>query len=173
MPVTLKGNSCTKIIKQCAYPQARWLTGDRDNLEFGLPYECAKLLQSRPTFCNPMDCSPQALLPLGFSRQEHWSGLLFPPSGDLPDPGIELMSLTSPAVAGRFFITSATWVIANIWYSTCYLCLLKTLWKWTVPSSLSLTEGKKSFILSLFSSVHVSYCPYYVPWYQYSYRSTF
>ena len=75
---------------------------------------CAKSLQLCLTLFDPMDCSPQALLPLGFSRQEHWSGLLFPPSGDLPDPGIELMSLTSPAVAGRFFITSATWVIANI-----------------------------------------------------------
>jgi len=29
---------------------------------------------------------------MGFSRQEHWSGLLFPSPGDLPDPGIELGS---------------------------------------------------------------------------------
>ena len=46
---------------------------------------------------------------MGFSRQEHWSGLSFPPPGDLPDPGIKPMSLMSPALAGRFFITSATW----------------------------------------------------------------
>ena len=37
---------------------------------------------------------------MGFSRQEYWSGLPFPPPGDLPDPGMELMSLTSPALAG-------------------------------------------------------------------------
>ena len=46
---------------------------------------------------------------MGFSRQEYWSGLSCPPPGDLPDPGIELMSLTSPAMAGGFFTTSATW----------------------------------------------------------------
>ena len=33
----------------------------------------------------------------------------WPPPGDLPDPGIELESLTSPALAGGFFTTSATW----------------------------------------------------------------
>ena len=46
---------------------------------------------------------------MGFSRKEYWSGLPFPPLGDLPDPGIELASLTSPALAGRFFTTSASW----------------------------------------------------------------
>ena len=43
------------------------------------------------------------------SRQEYWSGLLCPPPGDLPDPGIEPTSLTSPALAGGFFTTGATW----------------------------------------------------------------
>ena len=46
---------------------------------------------------------------MGFSRQEDWSGLPFPPAGDLPDPGIEPASLTSPALAGGFFTTSAVW----------------------------------------------------------------
>ena len=40
---------------------------------------------------------------LEFSRQEYWSGLPFTPPGDLPDPGIELVSPASPALAGRFF----------------------------------------------------------------------
>ena len=44
-----------------------------------------------------------------FSRQEYWSGLPCPPPGNLPDPGIKLASLMSPALAGRFFTTSATW----------------------------------------------------------------
>ena len=48
----------------------------------------------------------QAPLLMGFSRQEYWSGLPFPSPGDLPDPGIELLSPMSPALAGRFF---ATW----------------------------------------------------------------
>ena len=38
----------------------------------------AKSLQSCPTLCDPIDGNPQALLSLGFSRQEHWSGLPFP-----------------------------------------------------------------------------------------------
>ena len=41
-------------------------------------------------------------LSMGFSRREYWSGLSFPPPGDLPDPGTE-SPLTSPAWAGRFF----------------------------------------------------------------------
>ena len=40
-------------------------------------------------FCNPMDYSPPAKLPMGFHRQKYWSGLPFPSPGNLPDPGIE------------------------------------------------------------------------------------
>ena len=39
----------------------------------------------------------QAPLSMGFSREEYWSGLPFPPSGNLPDPGIELWSLALQA----------------------------------------------------------------------------
>ena len=46
---------------------------------------------------------------MGFSRQRYQSGLPFPPSEDLPDPGIKPLSLMSPALAGRFFMTSAIW----------------------------------------------------------------
>ena len=46
---------------------------------------------------------------MGFSRQEYWSGLPYPPPGNLPDPGIEPMYLESPALAGGFFTTSAAW----------------------------------------------------------------
>ena len=51
----------------------------------------------------------QAPLPIGFSRQEYWSGLPFPPPGDLPNPGIKPSSPVSPVLAGGFFTTSATW----------------------------------------------------------------
>ena len=51
----------------------------------------------------------QALLSMGFSRQEYRGGLPFPPPGDLPDPGIEPVSLMSPALASGFFTTNATW----------------------------------------------------------------
>ena len=51
----------------------------------------------------------QAPLSMGFCRQRYWSGLTCPSPGDLPHPGIEPMSLMSPALAGRFYTTSATW----------------------------------------------------------------
>ena len=44
-----------------------------------------------------------APLSMGFSRQEYWDSCPFPPSGDLPDPGIKPASLAPPEVAGRFF----------------------------------------------------------------------
>ena len=43
---------------------------------------------------------------MGFSRQEYWSGLLCPPPGDLPDPGIELVSIMSPVLSVEFFTTN-------------------------------------------------------------------
>ena len=51
----------------------------------------------------------QAPLSMGFPRQEYWSGLPFPPPGDLPDPGIQPASLASPALAGGLFTTSTNW----------------------------------------------------------------
>ena len=57
----------------------------------------------------------QAPLSMRFPRQEYWSGLPCPPLGDLPNPGIEPMSLMSPALAGGFFTTSATWEARFLW----------------------------------------------------------
>ena len=51
----------------------------------------------------------QAPLSMGFPRQEYCSGLSFLSPGDFPEPGIEHTSLASPALAGGFFTTSATW----------------------------------------------------------------
>ena len=76
--------------------------------------ECAKSLQSYPTLCNTMDgiwlfvtqwtVAHQAPLSMGFSRQEYCSGLPCPPPGDLPDPGIEPASLTSPSFLYHWFL---------------------------------------------------------------------
>ena len=51
-------------------------------------------------FATPWTVAYQAPLSMGFSRQEDWSGLPFPPLGDLPESGIESASLTSPALEG-------------------------------------------------------------------------
>ena len=45
----------------------------------------------------------QTSLSMEFSRQEYWSGLIFPTTEHLPDPGVEPMSLSSAALAGGFF----------------------------------------------------------------------
>ena len=60
-------------------------------------------------FMAPWNKALQAPLCMGFSRQDYWSRLPFPAPGDLTDPGIELRSPLSSALAGRFFTTSATW----------------------------------------------------------------
>ena len=57
--------------------------------------------------CGNCVCVHQAPLSAGFFRQEHWSGLPFPPPGDLPNSGIEPTSPVSPALAGGFFITES------------------------------------------------------------------
>ena len=61
----------------------------------------------------------QAPPSMGFSRQEYWSGLPFPPPGNPPNPGIKPASLMSAALTSRFFTTSTTWeaLIYEIKYS--------------------------------------------------------
>ena len=68
----------------------------------------AQLLSHVWLFATPWTVACQASLSMGFSRQEYWSGLPFPPPEDLPNPGIEPASpksLASPALAGGFFTT--------------------------------------------------------------------
>ena len=57
----------------------------------------AKSLQAGTTLC----VANQAPLSMGFSKQEYWSGLPYPPPPDHPDPGIELTSLMSPVLMVR------------------------------------------------------------------------
>ena len=56
-------------------------------------------------FVMPWTVAHQAPLSMGFSRQEYWNGWPFPSLGDFPNPGINLASLRSPALAGGFFTT--------------------------------------------------------------------
>ena len=62
----------------------------------------------------------QAPLSVGFGRQEYGRGLPCPPPGDLPNPGIETVSLMSPALVGGFFTTSATWE-AQVNFTCCLI----------------------------------------------------
>ena len=69
----------------------------------------ARMLSHVRLFVTLWTVACQALLFMGFSWQEYWTGLPCPPPGDLPDPGIEPASLMSPALAGGFFTISTTW----------------------------------------------------------------
>ena len=62
-----------------------------------------------PLFVTLWTVAHQDPLSTGFSKQEYWSGLPYPPPGDLPDLGIKSKSVMSPALAGDFFNTSAIW----------------------------------------------------------------
>ena len=89
-----------------------------------------------------VNCVYQVLyfMSLGFSRQEYWSGLLFPPPGDLPDPGIKILSPLSPALASGFFTTRVIWEyqgknkphFADVPWDHCVTIPLFQAWLWGV-----------------------------------------
>ena len=65
---------------------------------------------SRVQLCaTPWTVAYLAPLSMEFSKHEYRSGLPFCSPGDHPNPGIKTASRMSPALAGRFFTTSATW----------------------------------------------------------------
>ena len=66
-------------------------------------FSCVQLSATQWTLAH------QTPLSIRFSSQEYWSGLPFSFPGNLPNPGIEPMSLRSSTLAGRFFTISATW----------------------------------------------------------------
>ena len=69
----------------------------------------AKSFQLCLTLCDPMDGSSPDFSVHGILQARNWSRLPCPPLGDLPDPGTEPASLSSLALAGRFFTTSDIW----------------------------------------------------------------
>ena len=89
--------------------------------------------------------SCQTPLSIGFSRQEYWSGSPCLPPGGLPDPGIESVSLKSPALNRRIFTTRATWddqliSCEQLAVSRIDICLLKK----------KNTQKRKSVLCTLF-----------------------
>ena len=69
---------------------------------------CVKVTQSCLTLCDPMDYSLLGSSVHGILHARILEWVAMPPPGDLPDPGIEPVSLTSPALAGTFFTAIAT-----------------------------------------------------------------
>ena len=62
-----------------------------------------------PTLAISWTVACQAPLCMGFSRKEYWSELSFLSPGELPNPGLKLTLLKSPALEGRFLTSSTTW----------------------------------------------------------------
>ena len=82
----------------------RWHTSSSSFIS-RLPNQlCSYSLSGIHLFVNPRTVACQALLSMEFSRQEYWSGLLFPSPGDLSNPRIKPVPPASPALAGGFFI---------------------------------------------------------------------
>ena len=69
----------------------------------------AKSLQSYPTLCDPMGCSPLGSSVHGILQARYWRRLTCRPPEDRPNPGIKPASLISPALASGFFTTTVTW----------------------------------------------------------------
>ena len=74
---------------------------------------CAQSLSHVQLFVTTWTVACQAPQSMEFPRQKSWSGLPFLTPGDPPDPETEPVSFMSPAWAGGFFITSATWETPN------------------------------------------------------------
>ena len=70
---------------------------------------CVCMLNHVRLFATLQTVAHQAPLSMGFSRREYWRVLPCPPPGDLPDSGVEPMSLMTPALAGRLSTDSAIW----------------------------------------------------------------
>ena len=91
----------------CHFMFPRWLIAFCPSFPaFLLSYLCAYLCVASDS-ATQQTAACQSPLSMELSRQEYWNELPFPPPGDLPHPGIKPMSLVSPVLAHRFFITCA------------------------------------------------------------------
>ena len=103
-PLLINCNKCATLMQEIIGE-----TVDREGKYVGMRV-CAQSLCCVQLLVTLWTVACQPPLFMRFSRQEYWSGLPCPYSpGDIPDPEIELESLSSPALAGGFFTTSATW----------------------------------------------------------------
>ena len=98
---------------------------------------------------------------MGFSRQECWSGLPCPPPRDLPDSGTEP---TSPALAGGFLTTSATWEAPPLSTMLCPVSKEPSDWGMFVSSPQDLTESDPCTHLLLSSTQYAEELPVRALW---------
>ena len=139
-------------------------------------------------FVTPWTIAHQAPLSKGFSKQEYWSRLPFPPLEDLPHPGIKLTSPAAPSLACKFFTTEylgspclllweafkTKWTLldcvkSQIWESTVYsfigvkwldIIAYQWLMSWTDHSA---PDSQMFLVLALFHPSSFSYYPSFYP----------
>ena len=97
-------------------------------------------------------CRPPGSPVPGISRQEYLRGFSCPPPGDLPNPGLKPISLTSPALAGVFFTTSTKWEARIL--DTCYQ--LDSFHGWGLTNIHILTCKLSIFIIASFLKIILS-----------------
>ena len=113
--------------------------------------------QSCPTLCDPMLSSPPGSSVHGILRHESWSGLLCPPPGDLPNPGIKPRSPTLQADSLQGVSMRKTYSVI-VTYKQCPVTFIKKLFL-----SLSLVTGKNYYtkVKINFQNTNLSSSVYY------------
>ena len=90
-------SSLVSLSNACVWAQLLSCVQLTHTCEWAQSLSCVRLFTTPGT--------ARLLRSMGLSQQEYWSGLPFPPPGDLPDPGIKSMSPESPALVSRFLTT--------------------------------------------------------------------
>ena len=98
-----RGDEVSRSLKYQVSPE------NHDSWRYRRKKQSYACVLSHLQLCDPMDWRPQAPVFMGVSWQEYWYGLSFPPSGDLPDPGIETASLKAPALQANSVPVSPQW----------------------------------------------------------------
>ena len=98
-------NGQSLLFGMCESAGVVWRVSPDNDLFKGCVCMFVYVLSGVRFFAAPQTVAHHAPMSMGFSRQEYWNGLPYPPQGDLPDPGMEHTSPLSPALPGRFFTT--------------------------------------------------------------------
>ena len=127
----------------------------------------AQSLSCVPLFATPWTVAYQALLSMGYPRQEYWSGLPFPFPGDLPHPGIKPASPEFPALAGGFFATEPPGKHLIHWR-----CSIQYLLTWSKAVYFNLILPLFCFLAAKVFPFCAYSCPYFCIWHSSSWRQS-
>ena len=133
LPFSDSSNACALLL----WVYLAHVSGSEEEIQrafpvYSFPHPLCVRAESSPTLWDPMNCSPSGFSVHWVFQAKYWSGVPFPPPGDLLDPGVKPMSLTSPALADRFFTSEPPGNPTILWGEHHHPCLadevLKTSW---------------------------------------------